>query len=71
MDAIGIIRVSRVAGRDGESFVSPTEQRQRIEAECKRAGFTARGCRGGLGPKPDRPYFSHFAGNALESPNEI
>jgi site-specific DNA recombinase len=39
MDAIGIVRVSRVAGREGESFVSPVEQRERIEAECKREGL--------------------------------
>jgi DNA invertase Pin-like site-specific DNA recombinase len=31
--AIGIVRVS---GREGESFASPDEQRQRIEAECER-----------------------------------
>ncbi len=37
--AIGIVRVSRVAGREGESFASPDEQRQRIEAECERAGL--------------------------------
>jgi site-specific DNA recombinase len=37
--AIGIIRVSRVAGRSGQSFVSPTEQRERIEAECAREGL--------------------------------
>src|SRR5450759_2526917 len=39
MDAIGIVRVSRVAGREGDSFVSPVEQRERIEAECKREGL--------------------------------
>jgi site-specific DNA recombinase len=37
--AIGIIRVSRVSGREGESFASPDEQRQRIEAECERDGL--------------------------------
>ncbi len=37
--AIGIIRVSRVSGREGESFASPDEQRQRIEAECARDGL--------------------------------
>jgi site-specific DNA recombinase len=37
--AIGIVRVSRVAGREGESFASPGEQRQRIEAECERGGL--------------------------------
>jgi site-specific DNA recombinase len=34
--AIGIVRVSRVAGEDP---VSPSEQRQRIEAACEREGF--------------------------------
>ena len=37
--AIGIVRVSRVGGRDGESFTSPDEQRQRIESECEREGL--------------------------------
>jgi site-specific DNA recombinase len=37
--AVGIVRVSRVSGREGESFASPDEQRQRIEAECKRDGL--------------------------------
>lgn len=36
---IGIIRVSRVAGREGEAFVSPSEQRKRIEAICERDGI--------------------------------
>ncbi|MDP9344308.1 MAG: recombinase family protein, partial [Actinomycetota bacterium] len=34
--AIGIVRVSQVNGRDGESFASPAEQRDRIAAECER-----------------------------------
>lgn len=37
--AIGIIRVSQVKGRDGESFISPSEQRERIEAACDRDGL--------------------------------
>jgi len=37
--AIGIIRVSRVSGREGESFASPGEQRHRIETECERDGL--------------------------------
>jgi site-specific DNA recombinase len=37
--AIGIVRVSRVSGREGESFASPGEQRARIEAECERGGL--------------------------------
>jgi site-specific DNA recombinase len=36
MDAIGIIRVSRVGRRDGESFASPDIQRERIEDACER-----------------------------------
>jgi site-specific DNA recombinase len=34
--AIGIVRVSQVNGRDGESFASPAEQRERIRAACER-----------------------------------
>ncbi len=34
--AIGIIRVSQVKGRDGESFASPEQQRERIETACER-----------------------------------
>ena len=37
--AIGIVRVSRVAGREGERFASPDEQRDRIETECERDGL--------------------------------
>lgn len=37
--AIGIVRVSRLSGREGENFASPDEQRQRIEAECERDGI--------------------------------
>ncbi len=37
--AIGIVRVSQVNGRDGESFASPSEQRGRIEVECERQGL--------------------------------
>jgi hypothetical protein len=34
--AIGIVRVSQVNGREGESFASPSEQRERIRAACDR-----------------------------------
>jgi DNA invertase Pin-like site-specific DNA recombinase len=34
--AIGIVRVSQVRGREGDSFASPEDQRARIEAECER-----------------------------------
>jgi site-specific DNA recombinase len=37
--AIGIVRVSQVNGREGESFASPGEQRERIEAACERDGL--------------------------------
>jgi len=37
--AIGIIRVSQVAGREGDRFVSPSEQRQKIETLCGREGL--------------------------------
>jgi DNA invertase Pin-like site-specific DNA recombinase len=37
--AVGIVRVSRSGGREGESFASPAEQRQRIEAACERDGL--------------------------------
>jgi site-specific DNA recombinase len=38
--AIGIVRVSQVKGREGDSFASPAEQRERIEAACERDGLT-------------------------------
>lgn len=34
--AIGIVRVSATAGREGEAFASPHEQRHRITADCER-----------------------------------
>ena len=37
--AIGIVRVSQVGGREGESFASPAEQRDRIQAACERDGL--------------------------------
>jgi site-specific DNA recombinase len=37
--AIGVVRVSRVGNREGESFVSPAEQHERIEAACERDGL--------------------------------
>lgn len=39
MRAIGIVRVSVVGNRGGESFASPPEQRDRIKALCEREGF--------------------------------
>lgn len=40
MDLDGYSRVSRVAGREGESFISPTLQRERCEALAAAKGFT-------------------------------
>ncbi len=37
--AVGVVRVSRVGGRDGERFVSPSEQAERIAAACERDGL--------------------------------
>jgi DNA invertase Pin-like site-specific DNA recombinase len=37
--AVGVVRVSRVGGREGEAFVSPSEQAQRISDACKRDGL--------------------------------
>jgi site-specific DNA recombinase len=34
--AVGIVRVSQVSGREGESFISPREQADRIGAACER-----------------------------------
>ncbi len=40
MELDGYLRVSRVAGRAGESFISPKVQRQQIEAYATARGFT-------------------------------
>lgn len=37
--AVGVVRVSRVGDRDGERFVSPSEQAERIASACERDGF--------------------------------
>jgi hypothetical protein len=37
--AVGVVRVSRVGDRDGERFVSPSEQRERIAGACERDGL--------------------------------
>jgi site-specific DNA recombinase len=37
--AVGIVRVSHVGGRSGESFVSPDQQRDRIRDACKAQGL--------------------------------
>jgi hypothetical protein len=35
---VGYVRVSRVAGREGDSFISPAVQRERIEAQAVARG---------------------------------
>jgi site-specific DNA recombinase len=37
--AVGIVRVSRVAGRDADHFISPSEQRGRIVEACRANGL--------------------------------
>jgi DNA invertase Pin-like site-specific DNA recombinase len=37
--AIGYVRVSRVGGREGDSFLSPDQQRQSIERVSQREGL--------------------------------
>lgn len=37
--AVGVVRVSRVGDRDGERFVSPSEQAERIRSVCERDGL--------------------------------
>ena len=37
--AVGVVRVSRVGDRDGEQFVSPSDQSERIRAACERDGL--------------------------------
>jgi DNA invertase Pin-like site-specific DNA recombinase len=36
---VGVVRVPRVGDRDGERFVSPKDQRERIAAECASEGL--------------------------------
>jgi DNA invertase Pin-like site-specific DNA recombinase len=57
---IGYVRVSRVAGREGASFISPKEQRERIEAQAKAGGHTLVDILQDLdepGSKYERPHF--------------
>jgi site-specific DNA recombinase len=58
MKVDGYIRVSRVAGREGESFISPAEQRDRIAAWAKSRGASIARFHEDLdqpGSKSDRP----------------
>jgi DNA invertase Pin-like site-specific DNA recombinase len=60
MKLLGYVRVSRVAGREGESFISPKEQRERIEAQAKAGGHVLVDVLEDLdqpGSKYDRPNF--------------
>ena len=57
---VGYVRVSRVAGREGESFISPALQRERIEAQAKASGHVVVGWREDLdqpGSRYERPGF--------------
>lgn len=40
MRTVGIVRVSETKGREGDSFVSPNDQRKQIEAACERDDMT-------------------------------
>ena len=42
--AMESVRVSVTGGREGESFASPKEQRDRIAAACERDGLTLVEC---------------------------
>jgi site-specific DNA recombinase len=58
MEFDGYIRVSRVAGRSGDSFISPKEQRERIKAWAKAKGHAVAKWHEDLdqpGSKADRP----------------
>jgi DNA invertase Pin-like site-specific DNA recombinase len=57
---IGYVRVSRVAGREGDSFISPAVQRERIEAQAVARGDTIVDWQEDLdqpGSKYERPGF--------------
>jgi site-specific DNA recombinase len=58
MRLVGCVRVSRVAGRSGESFISPAQQRDRIEAHAAAHGHRIVGWQEDLdvsGTRMDRP----------------
>lgn len=60
MRLIGYVRVSRVAGREGDSFLSPTLQRERIEAHARAHGHTITAWEQDLdqpGSRYERPRF--------------
>jgi site-specific DNA recombinase len=60
MKLLGYVRVSRVMGREGDSFISPAVQRERIEAWCTMHGHELLAVHTDLdesGGKTDRPEF--------------
>lgn len=60
MRLLGYIRVSRVMGREGDSFISPGDQRKRIETWCEAHGHELLDVHTDLdqsGGKTDRPEF--------------
>lgn len=62
---IGYVRVSRIAGREGESFISPDVQRERIEHAAAAKGHTVVSWEEDLdqpGSKASRPGFQNALG---------
>jgi hypothetical protein len=60
LNLYGYVRVSRVNGREGDSFISPTVQRERITAYARSQGYTVNFLPDELdqsGGKADRPIF--------------
>src|SRR4051794_39399953 len=60
MELLGYVRVSRVGGRDGESFISPRQQRESITAYAAALGHTVTFLPDELdasGGKASRPVF--------------
>src|SRR6266545_3019053 len=60
MRLLGYVRVSRIAGREGDTFISPTVQRERVEAFAKAGGHVVVDVVTDLdepGSKYDRPGF--------------
>jgi site-specific DNA recombinase len=69
VELVGYVRVSRVAGREGESFISPDVQRERIEAAARAGGHRVVEWQTDLdepGSRSDRPGFQ-AAIEAVES----
>jgi DNA invertase Pin-like site-specific DNA recombinase len=73
MEFDGYIRVSRVAGRSGDSFISPKEQRERIKAWAKAKGHAVAKWHEDLdqpGSKADRPGLTAAIGRIESGASE-